>query len=146
MNRVIKFRAWDTVDKEMVGWDSITSHMAILSSVLVNPNGNYIPLQFTGLHDKDGKEVYENDVVRFRVAEQGKEDQNYERIELVHFYCGSFRAGSGCLSEWSHENGLVAGKLKNRHYVGFGQKDIYMIDFDIEVIGNRFQHPHLLNK
>lgn len=156
-NRIIKFRAYDPQTKEMflnLDWDKKTAIFfdvkdSCLSVTRSNPETgdtySLIPQQFTGLKDNSGVDIYEGDIVQYRVAEQGKESKNYIRKEVVQFYCGAFKVGPGALSEWSHENGLVEGKLKGRHYIGFGQEDIYMIDFDLEVIGNVYQNPELLN-
>ena len=29
--------------------------------------------------------------------------------------------------------------LKNRHYISYGAKNTYMIDFDLEIIGNIYE-------
>ncbi len=51
--RPIKFRAWNKIGKKM--WEPI-----------VAPNNKLIPLmQYTGMIDVKGKEIYENDLVRW---------------------------------------------------------------------------------
>ena len=63
--REIKFRAWFTNGKEVFAINPyFFEEQGLMEWQDVRDNSLYTFLQFTGLHDKNGKEIYEGDVVR----------------------------------------------------------------------------------
>ena len=93
-----------------------------------------MPLQFTGLTDKNGKEIYEGDIVRSfdninRVSDPhlSVSEPTYKTTS-VEYYNGAFRL---TCSEFKHGCGIV------NNYAGAMAKDL-------EVIGNIYETPELL--
>lgn len=78
--------------------------------------------QFTGLRDKNGKEIYEGDFVRFHMHERGIHESEYQ-TGLVEFGGGRFYADLDC---------------STLYFCGDSE--------DYEVIGNIHDNPELLKE
>ena len=110
--REIKFRVWDRKGKYMKTTKQAVN--TILQKVLLESpdKDDYILMQYTGLKDKNGKEIYEGDIVRF------KSGNKYEGIGVIIYNPPRF-------------------EISARFFLG-GQAEV------IEVIGNVYEHKHLL--
>lgn len=86
--RPIKFRAWDGVENKMwsgvvkEGQDPGDSRARGVNGMIEWAQSNgFILMQFTGLIDKNGKEIYEGDIVS-----KGKDSQIYTVAWRGHSY------------------------------------------------------------
>ena len=86
---------------------------------------NYVLMQSTGLADKNGKEIFEGDIVR----------------ALSEGYCGTFQV------KWRNEGTpmyILYPAWQNEQF--WDLKGVNGVDDGIEVIGNIHEHPELLNQ
>jgi uncharacterized phage protein (TIGR01671 family) len=129
MNREIKFRVWDI---ELHMWINNIA-MGKNNTLTKGTEKRFHVMQFTGLYDKEGKEIYEGDILC------NYEYRTWEWRGVVKFSKGVFGA------EW-------LSNIKNQSMVGsWGQKhNLRKIDDDIlerqVVIGNIYETPHFLTE
>lgn len=147
MNRVIKFRAWDSRHKEMTyitslywfeeeGIHDMSEGKAI--------SGNYTFMQFTGLYDDNGKEVYEGDVLLYSNME-GHHTEFRKRF-VVQF--GQQDLGHSAYQQtigWNATPVRSFGKPSMMDSGGLSNGIHCLFDcHSTEVIGNIHENPELL--
>ena len=119
--REIKFRAWDKENKVMINAIFVGLGKVYGMTKTFKPSKeleDVILMQYTGLKDKNGKEIYEGDVVK---GEWDVVEEIY--VSDVQFYGGAFRV---------HKTGLPL-------EYGYMRREC-------EVIGNIYENPELLDK
>jgi len=128
--REIRFRAWDKTEQNMFRVDQITFNknttLTDYPHILDEHNDVHdlettVLLQFTGLHDKNGKEIYEGDIVHGHWYDKS-------RVATIIFENGSF---------WIKGSDMIGNTEGFQFLLG----SIYG---GIEVIGNIYENPELL--
>jgi len=132
MNRPIKFRVWDKRETKGMSTQNMLydAQLHHFWQDFVDYPG-YELMQYTGLNDSKGKEIYEGDIVKEHHFEDWGDKIGYEYIGIVVY------------KEYSDDI-LYAGyktiPAKNQNTKFRGNA----IQSDCEVIGNIFENPELL--
>lgn len=127
-----KFRAWDESDKKMIEWEHLINYCDI-GYLFGGYDGGFgkegpksyeypIPMQYTGLKDKNDVEIYEGDYIR------------YSGSKGTSIYIVTFENGAFLLIDLEYdEDSLLWENYKdlNTHW---------------EVLGNIHTNPELLNE
>lgn len=134
MNREINFRIWDIENKEMLKVQELDFEPTFYGGrIAIRPDQysdyfdteDMILMQYTGLHDKNGKEIYEGDIIHI----------NDDFLNKFNY-----------LIEWNEEYlryYLYSVDKEKLNKLG-GILEAHLGSLEIEVIGNIYDNPELL--
>ncbi len=123
--REIKFRAWDSGDnlmRTMFTLNSFGNPTMWTKIPSVQDKDKFILMQYTGLRDKNGTEIYEGDIL---APMKNDCEPVYDGVWYVVFQEGAF-----------------FGKTPNDEVITW--LPYWLPDSEIEVIGNIYSNPELL--
>ena len=123
--REIKFRAWNKEHSIMFGVDEIRrDYLSEDARQIAFIRNDCDLMQYTGLRDKNGKEIYEGDITNHGIIRFG---DNY-MTETIGFYLEDI--------EWCNRGG------KKHH----DTHTLFANTTKFEVIGNIYENPELVER
>ena len=123
----LNFRVWDKDLKTIVSTEDnltlqiINNELTVAYSDSLHQITNYELLKSTGLKDKNGTEIYEGDIIKHGPVPNPFISNNY--FEIIQARSGEWRMDN-------HREGRV----------------LVFSNHNVEVIGSKFEHPHLLEE
>lgn len=129
--REIKFRAWDKLDNEWCAIDMAYSDATqgpISKPTVFNGRNQCVIMQYTGLKDRHGKDIFEGDIVKAKHPDDYENDRTEKAI--VVFDAPSFYAK------------YIDDSLNKFVRGGSG----FILKPQNEVIGNIYENPELLEE
>jgi len=150
MSRVIKFRAWD--GKKII-MNAVQVKRMPAQSAAENDFGLDFPayctpsftsctmldvMQFTGLHDVNGVEIYEGDIVVKPDQYIWFDDGEPNYVGVVEMTFSAWSAVAHCVNPEKH--GISNGMNFELNECGFADGE----NTDWQIIGNIYQNPELL--
>ena len=125
--REIKFRAWDKKEKRMITNPNEGVKIYLNGSISDKKgwaNVDLTLMQYTGLHDKRGKEIYEGDIIKTS-SENSSKSVLKGTFEVIYF-CDGFKMSWEIYDEKMYKN---LGEFPNGN---------------TEIIGNKWENPELI--
>lgn len=141
LSREIKFRAWNDSKKDWEGNFSISRIGSFLRLGISQSTEGIHVMQFTGLLDKNGKEIYEGDIIK--VLDRDWVDMEKDTKYLIVYYAkDSFilinEAGIK-ERESNNQNQYNQDWYEAKLFREYGRDRF-------EIIGNIYENPELLTK
>ena len=138
MNRPIKFRVWDKITNQYLQelgiyyWhipysldgEEITGEANLVGLSELLKHDNFVTQQYTGLTDINGKEVYDGDIVNYKIWHGRYDGVSETSQSVVRFQNGAFYPRF--IEDINEEDPWYSYKV-----------------YDLKVVGNEMEHKHL---